>query len=157
MRTSKNAFTMIELVFVIVILGILASIAIPKLAATRTDAQISKGRADISSVRSGIMTERQTRLITGISDWIPTGTGTYIKNGTTYNQLNKGGLFGGVLTYPITDSVADGHWHKVSEDVNQTKYTYKIGTNNCNFTYTVADGKFALDTAQPAICDKLVN
>lgn len=34
----KNAFTMIELIFVIVILGVLAAFAIPKLAATRTDA-----------------------------------------------------------------------------------------------------------------------
>jgi prepilin-type N-terminal cleavage/methylation domain-containing protein len=38
----KKAFTMIELIFVIVIIGILASVAIPKLAATRDDAQVSK-------------------------------------------------------------------------------------------------------------------
>ena len=38
----KRAFTMIELVFVIVILGILAAVAIPKFAATREDAQVSK-------------------------------------------------------------------------------------------------------------------
>lgn len=35
----RNAFTMIELIFVIVILGILAAIAIPKLSATRDDAK----------------------------------------------------------------------------------------------------------------------
>jgi len=34
----KSAFTMIELIFVIVILGILAAVAIPKFAATRDDA-----------------------------------------------------------------------------------------------------------------------
>jgi len=34
----KSAFTMIELIFVIVVLGILAAVAIPKFAATRDDA-----------------------------------------------------------------------------------------------------------------------
>ena len=37
----KRGFTMIQLIFVIVILGILAAVAIPKLAATRTDAKVS--------------------------------------------------------------------------------------------------------------------
>ena len=35
----KKAFTMIELIFVIVIIGILASVAIPKLSSTRDDAE----------------------------------------------------------------------------------------------------------------------
>jgi prepilin-type N-terminal cleavage/methylation domain-containing protein len=37
----KKAFTMIELIFVIVIIGILAGVAIPKLAATRDDAKVT--------------------------------------------------------------------------------------------------------------------
>jgi type II secretory pathway pseudopilin PulG len=44
---KKSAFTMIELIFIIVVLGILASIAIPKLAATRDDAVASKMAANI--------------------------------------------------------------------------------------------------------------
>ena len=35
----KKAFTMIEIIFVIVIIGILAAVAIPKLSATRSDAE----------------------------------------------------------------------------------------------------------------------
>lgn len=43
----KKAFTMIELIFVIVILGILAAVAIPRLAATRDDADITTSLSDL--------------------------------------------------------------------------------------------------------------
>jgi len=39
---KRYAFTMIELIFVIVILGVLAAVAIPKLSATRNDAKVAK-------------------------------------------------------------------------------------------------------------------
>ena len=51
---KRSGFTMIELVFVIVILGILASVAIPKLAATRDDANIAKASTEVSSLISDI-------------------------------------------------------------------------------------------------------
>ena len=48
----KKGFTMIELIFVIVILGILASVAIPRLAATRTDAEIATTVANLRTILS---------------------------------------------------------------------------------------------------------
>ena len=48
----KKAFTMIELIFVIVILGILASVAIPRLAATREDAEIAAAIANMRTLIS---------------------------------------------------------------------------------------------------------
>ncbi|MFT5836262.1 MAG: general secretion pathway protein G [Sulfurimonas sp.] len=143
MQKSKNAFTMIEIVFVIVILGILAAIAIPKFAATRTDAEIAKGRSDIASVRSAIVNERQVRLITGDSDYI------------SGINLNVGGLFGGVLMYPITDSATAGHWTSTGVDTNATNtYNYNVSGTNVSFTYTQNDGKFVC-TFTDTYCSEL--
>ena len=48
--SHEKGFTMIELIFVIVILGILASVAIPRLAGTRTDAEISAAVGNIRTL-----------------------------------------------------------------------------------------------------------
>lgn len=45
---NKKAFSMIELVFVIVVLGILAGVALPRLAASRDDAEYSKAIQNIN-------------------------------------------------------------------------------------------------------------
>ena len=142
MKKSLNAFTMIEMVFVIVVLGILASIAIPKLAATRTDAQISKARSDIASIRSAIVTERQTRLIKGDSKWITSLSYTTLFDGNGSSEL---------LMYGIASGTTDGHWS--GTDPN---YTFKVGGSSCAFTYDKDTGKFDL-TTDSDICKKLVN
>lgn len=54
MKKMQKAFSMIELVFVIVILGIIASIALPKLSLTRSDAQYTAIVADIQTIMSTI-------------------------------------------------------------------------------------------------------
>jgi len=56
---------MLELVFVIVVIGILAAVAVPKFAATRDDAEVSKARAEVAAMRSAIATERQKRILQG--------------------------------------------------------------------------------------------
>ena len=65
MKNSKKAFSMIELVFVIVVIGILAAIAIPKFAASRNDALNVKAKTTVAAIRNAITTERQKRILRG--------------------------------------------------------------------------------------------
>ena len=133
MKIFKNAFTMIELTFVIVVLGILASVAIPKFSATRVDAQITKGRSDVASIRSAIISERQSRLIKGDSSWI-----------TQLHGLHDGYYFDGVdanhtlLMYGIKAEDKNGHWHGQSGNT----YKFKLEDADNIFTYDSSNGTF---------------
>jgi len=135
MKKSRKAFTMIEIVFVIAILGILAAIAIPKFAVTRKDAQISKGRSDIAAIRSAIMTERQSRLIKGDSSFInrlDNGVATNTENVNIFDSNETlSATSPKILSYPIKTKNSDGHWMKTGSN----QYTYKVGSTTETFTY----------------------
>jgi len=102
-QKSKKAFTMIELVFVVVIIGILATVAIPRLAATRDDAEITKGRTVLSSVRNALAMERQKRILRGEFDQITAiGDSTNVF-GNFYTGANGSRVDTGIsiLEYPM--------------------------------------------------------
>jgi general secretion pathway protein G len=81
----KAAFTMIELIFVIVILGILAAVAIPKLSTTRDDAEVSKNTQNIMTsvaeiaayaVSQSEVNADLSKMSNVISDLVSTGDAT---------------------------------------------------------------------------------
>ncbi len=51
---NKKAFSLIELIFMIVVIGIIASVAVPKLMDTRSDAVVSSIKQDISTVTTSV-------------------------------------------------------------------------------------------------------
>jgi len=140
---------MVELIFVIVILGILAAVAIPKFAATRTDAQISKGRADISAIRSSIISERQTRLIKGDSDWINS-----LSHGTSTLFDGNGSV--DLLMYGIKSGTSNGYWRTTDTAFPYVHYIYRVKDKDCKLDYNASTGVFKLKSNQDTICDKLV-
>lgn len=50
----KKAFSLLELIFAIVIIGLLASVAIPKLMNTKSDAMVSTIKKDVITLTSAI-------------------------------------------------------------------------------------------------------
>jgi len=146
---NKSAFTMIELIFVIVVIGILSAIAIPRLAATRDDAIIVKGKSQISAIRSGIAMQKAKALLQGQNtglynnkfrltrlDNITSGFG--VANSRLFNFSD--GNESNVLESPIfSKTTGTGGWVK---DSNNT-YTFQMLNNvDIQFIYNPDNGVF---------------
>jgi general secretion pathway protein G len=138
-QQSKKAFTMVELVFVIVIIGILAAVAVPRLSATRDDAVISKARTLVASVRNALAMERQKRILRGDFTAITAvGDNTNVfgkfSADSTGNQAD-------VLEYPVkSEPNKKDRW-----SFNNGQYTFKSTLGDVIFE--VVNGKFVCDTA----------
>ena len=120
----KNAFTMIELIFVIVVLGILAGVAIPRIAVTRDDSTVAKMRGDLAAIRSGISLKRGEMQLEGNASWpVLEGTGS--------------GLFDNVLQQDIKNSAQNSRngWcqTKVSDDAPE--YEAYVAGQKTTFKY----------------------
>lgn len=122
----KKAFTLIELVFVIVILGILATVAIPKLIVTRDDAEIAKAKSQIAAVRSGIQLKRNEMILSGQQ-----GYPTSLEDGTC--------CFGGILSTRIEERKDDNSY---GWELKDGKYSINTNKEKVEFTYSASDGSF---------------
>lgn len=153
---KRSGFTIIELIFVIVVLGILSAIALPKFIGSQKNAVIARGKSDVSAIRAAIMNERQKRLVLGQVGFITKLDGGAAEDTAEETIFdNNGSASNGLLTYGITTSDSSGHWMKTGNN----EYTYKISDDtSCTFKYTPANGKFVLDDASDDIdeCNKLV-
>jgi len=116
LKNNRKAFTMLEIVFVIVVIGILSAVAIPKFAITRDDANIAKAKATLAAVRSSIATERQKQILRGVFTGI-----TDLGDATNVFSVFNGGTEQ-VLQYPIVGCTERECW----ERVDATNYRYHL-------------------------------
>ncbi len=142
---KKSAFTMIELIFVIVVIGILAAVAVPRLMVTRGDAVLVKGKSQVSAIRNGISMQKSRNMLTGDATPYP----DKLDNVTTYNISGQklfyfsDGNQSNILQYPIySKKDMDGHWIKTASD----KYAFYITQDkNVSFEYNSTTGSFDCD------------
>ena len=144
MQKSNSAFTMIELIFVIIILGLLAAVAVPKLAATRADAEASaKANAVViaaSEIASYAVAVGSTE--SNLSDMSNSIAG-YENSGEVYTEVDKAvfnvGLISECVTIEITrdsgtdtlkilfgNSNGDSACGSVQSLINQDEYPMKL-------------------------------
>ena len=150
MKKQKSAFTMIELVFVIVIIGILASVAIPRFAATRDDAEITKARVMVASIRNALSMERQKRILRGNFDTIKSVGGATTGVFGNFDDNNSQAM---VLEYAEFNSSSSGHW-SVSGTGITTEYTFHQNSMT-NPIFIINNGRFVCKTA--GTCDALLD
>ncbi len=160
---NKKAFTMIELVFVIVVIGILSAIAIPKFAATRGDAIMTKAKTTVASVRSAIATERQKRILRGkFAVIVKLGNGTEASGNPIFNGFD-GNTSTPVLEYaPLacSDSDSTSCWYRTTlgegTAADPTKYTFNLPTTG-SVVFELKDNRFDCETPSNQYCIELTH
>jgi prepilin-type N-terminal cleavage/methylation domain-containing protein len=94
---NRKGFTLIELLIVVVIIGILAAIAIPKFANTKEKAVVASMKSDLRNLVTA-----QEAFFSDNQDYA--GGGPYIGDGTTYTQANGLGGAGTLAFTPSKDN-----------------------------------------------------
>ena len=128
--TSRNGFTLIELIIVMVILGIMAAVAVPRYLDSIANAEESAEDAVISAIKNGLKQYANNALVDG-------GRATWPTN--PFDALSEK-----PAGYSTDDEVADtdGEWTFVEEEMEgaYTGYITHQRADNSRFSWDYDKG-----------------
>lgn len=146
--SNKKAFSVLEIVFVVLIIAIISSIAIPKLLNNKFQTNIVKAKGDIALIRKAIKEDFNKQVMKQNSN-------EYIEKLDESSIDERAlelftGLEGRVLLkYPLysTDSSENesGKWIKQSDSNYEIVLDSEI---KVEFVYDNSDGSFECDTSE---------
>jgi type IV pilus assembly protein PilA len=126
---NRKGFTLIELLIVVVIIGILAAIAIPKFANTKAKAYIASMKSDLRN----LVTAEEAYF----ADSIKYGATTSCTTPPTAGTVNFCTSAGNTLTGP---TVAGGGWSATETNANITTVTCAIYVNTAAVAPATQEG-----------------
>lgn len=108
MRTRNKAFTLVEILIVVVILGILAAIVVPQFASATKDAQAGNLKAQIKEIQNQVELYRarsNAGLYPDLAGAAPEGWTGFINGG--YIRSEPKNPFNGLSTVGVAAAAAD--------------------------------------------------